>query len=153
MCKLENCEVRSQNADLYHCLRPFSFISFIGVFQPGEEKAPGRPPVPEGTHKKAGEGLFTKACNDRTRGNDFKLKEDRFRSDIRKKFFTLKVVKLWPRLPREAVAAPSPAVSRARLDGALSTLVSCKVSLPTVWGWNWMIFKVPSNPNHGLGTE
>jgi len=24
-------------------------------------------------HKKAGEGLLTSACNDRTRGNDFKL--------------------------------------------------------------------------------
>jgi len=31
-------------------------------------------------------------------------------------------VRPWPRLPRAAVAAPSPAVSKARLDGALSTL-------------------------------
>lgn len=27
MCKLENCEVRSQHIDLYHCLRACSFIS------------------------------------------------------------------------------------------------------------------------------
>jgi len=39
------------------------------------------------------------------------------------------VVKHWPRLPREAVAAPSLAVLKARLDGALSTLVWCKTSL------------------------
>lgn len=29
----------------------------------------------KGTYKKAGEELFTRACNDRTRGNDLKLKE------------------------------------------------------------------------------
>jgi len=39
-------------------------------------------------------------------------------------------VKPWPRLPREAVAAPSLAVFKARLDGALSNLVWWKVSLP-----------------------
>jgi len=41
----------------------------------------------------------------------------------RKKFFTMKVVNLWNRLPKEAVAAPSLAVFKAKLDGALSNLV------------------------------
>jgi len=68
-------------------------------------------------------------CSDRTRGNGCKLKVGRFRSDIKKKFFTMKVVKHWPRLPKEAVAAPSLAVFRARLDGALSNLVWWKMSL------------------------
>ncbi|KFM08483.1 hypothetical protein AS27_04441, partial [Aptenodytes forsteri] len=54
----------------------------------------------------------------------FKLKEGRFRLDVRKKFFTMRVVRhRWNRLPREAVDAPSLEVFKARLDGALSNLV------------------------------
>ncbi|KFR10453.1 hypothetical protein N306_07766, partial [Opisthocomus hoazin] len=55
--------------------------------------------------------------------NGCKLKEGRFRLDIRKKFFTKRVVRHWNRLPREAVDAPSLEVMKARLDGALSNLV------------------------------
>ncbi|KGL98320.1 hypothetical protein N301_07337, partial [Charadrius vociferus] len=55
--------------------------------------------------------------------NSFKLEEGRFRLDIRKKFFTLRVVRHWNRFPREAVDAPSLEVFKARLDGALSNLV------------------------------
>ncbi|KFQ81586.1 hypothetical protein N335_01952, partial [Phaethon lepturus] len=53
----------------------------------------------------------------------FKLKEDRFRLDIRRKFFPMGVVKQWPRLPREVVDAPSLATFQVRLDGALSNLI------------------------------
>ncbi|KFR12151.1 hypothetical protein N306_10939, partial [Opisthocomus hoazin] len=55
--------------------------------------------------------------------NGSKPKEGRFSLDIGKKFFTMRVVRPWHRLPREAVAAPSLAVFKARLDGALSSLV------------------------------
>ncbi|KFQ59277.1 hypothetical protein N334_00733, partial [Pelecanus crispus] len=55
--------------------------------------------------------------------NGFKLKEGRLGLDIRKKFFTMRVVTHWHRLPREAVDAPSLEVFKARLDGALSNLV------------------------------
>jgi len=41
----------------------------------------------------------------------------------------VRVVRPWPRLPRKAVAAPSLAVFKARLGGALSSLVWWKVSL------------------------
>ena len=39
------------------------------------------------------------------------------------------MVKHWNKLPREVVAAPSLAVFKARLDGALSNLVWWKMSL------------------------
>jgi len=67
--------------------------------------------------------LFTRACRDRRRGNGGKLKEGRFRLDIRKTFFTMRVVRCWNRLPREVVDAPSLAVFKTGLDGALSNLV------------------------------
>jgi len=65
---------------------------------------------------------LTRAFSDRTRGNGFKLKEGRFRLDIRNKFFTMRVVSNWNRMLREVVAAPSLAVLKARWDGTLNNL-------------------------------
>ena len=77
----------------------------------------------KGAYNKDGDKLFSRACCDRTRGNGFKLKEGRFRLDIRQKFFTMRVVRHWTRLPREVVDAPSWEMLEVRLDGALSNLV------------------------------
>ena len=77
----------------------------------------------KGAYKQEGNQLFVRIDNSRTRGNGFKLKEGRFRLDVRGKFFTMRVVRCWNRLPREAVDAPSLEVFKARLDGALGDLV------------------------------
>ena len=77
---------------------------------------------PTGAYRKAGEGLFIRACSDRIRGNGFKLEEGRCRLYIRKKFFTVRVVRQWNRLPREVVEAPLPEAFKARLDGTVSNL-------------------------------
>ena len=52
-----------------------------------------------------------------------KLEEGRFRLDIRKKFFTVRVARHWNRLLNEVVHAPSLEALKARLDGAVSNLV------------------------------
>jgi len=76
----------------------------------------------KGAYRKDGDKLFSRACCDRTWGNGFKLKEGRFRLDIRMKFFTMRVVKHWNRLPREAADASSLETFKVRLDRALSNL-------------------------------
>ncbi|KFU88344.1 hypothetical protein M959_02825, partial [Chaetura pelagica] len=48
--------------------------------------------------------------------NGFKLKEGRFKLDIRRKFFTMRVVTWWHRLPRDVVEAPSLDLFKGRLD-------------------------------------
>ena len=53
----------------------------------------------------------------------FKLEKGWFRLDIRKKFFTVRVVRHLNRLLSEVVDAPSLEAFKARLDGALSSLV------------------------------
>ena len=84
-------------------------------------------------------------------GQVFKLKEDRFRLDTGKKFFTMRVMTHWHRLFREAVCASFPQELKARMDGGPEqpgavggVSANCR-ELGT--GGN---FKAPSNPSHSI---
>lgn len=63
----------------------------------------------------------SRACCDGTRGNGLKLKEGRLILDIRKRFFTMRMVEQCSMLSEEVVDAPSLKTFKAQSDRALSS--------------------------------
>ena len=77
----------------------------------------------KGSYRKEGDRLIRRVCGNSTRGNVFKLKDGRFRLDIRKNYFTMRVVRHWNRLPSDVVDVPSLETFEARLGQALGNLI------------------------------
>ena len=57
----------------------------------------------------------------RTRGHKWKLAKDKFHTDIRKYFFTWRVVTVWNSLPGHVVEIEPLEVFKTRLDMVLDT--------------------------------
>ena len=77
----------------------------------------------KGSSRSGRADLLSLVTSHRTRGSRMKLRQGKFRLDIRKRFFTGRVVGHWNRLPREVVTAPSLSEFKEHLDDALSHMV------------------------------